>query len=130
MSRNFQTFSVGLVNGGFEFFRSDMNIRFERSHALSSAFVNGATGFVWAGESAHLRKKTRLGLQVRRGEKHVRPRSLVRIDGALDGEVGLCIDAPGGAESCHAACQVQEGKRNRLLHDEDFTRRTIGRGGE
>src|SRR5271170_3574986 len=125
MSRNFQTFRVRLVNRGFEFFRSDMDIRFERSHAFGSAFVNGATRVVRAGEGMHLRKKTRLGFQVRRGEKHIWPRSLAGIDGALDGEVSLCVYAAGGTQSCDPACQVQQGKRNRLLDDEDFTRRTI-----
>ena len=130
MAGNFQALTMRFVDGCFEFFRRQMYVRFERSHALGGAFVNRATCFVRTGDRMHLRKSERVRFQVWRSQKHVRPGALARVDGALDREVGLRKYASGRTQCGHARGEIHQRKRNRLLNDQNLLWRAIRRNGE
>ena len=97
MPSNFQALTMRFVNGGFEFFRRQMYVRFERGHAFGGTFVDRATRFIRTGDRMHLRKSERVRFQIWRSQKHVRPGALARVDGALNREVGLRKHASGRA---------------------------------
>src|SRR4029077_7630602 len=110
----FQVVCVRLLYGHAQFLTSDVHVGFEGRHAFRRPIIDHAFGIVGAGEFVHLGKAGGRAFEVGRRRVNGWAGHEVRVYAAFDFQVGVGLEAPGGAHGGYASCQIEarRGVRN------------------
>src|ERR1700733_9455931 len=107
--------SMGVVDGGFELFWREVVVCLERGDAFPRPIVHQASGVFRAGELVHLNGELAWALEIGSGDVELGPRHLSRVDGPLQFEIGIGVDASTGTRGGDTTGEIETGSAvNRL----------------
>src|ERR1700722_16265464 len=101
--------SMGVVDGSFELFWREVVVCLERGDAFPRPIVHQASGVVRAGELMHLNGELAWALEIGSGDVELGSRHLSRVDGPLQFEIGIGVDASAGTSGRAAAGEIEAG---------------------
>jgi hypothetical protein len=113
VSGDFNTALMGSLNCRSQNFTRNEIVRFEIVHPAIDPEVHCVDGFLRRFEFRHLRRPTARALQVGSGYMHVRAGDIAFINLPFDGQVGIRLDAAGGANGSDTARQIEARKADR-----------------
>ncbi len=111
-------FDPALVSGddcGFQLGARDVHVRLERRHSLIGPILYQLPCIVRAGQVGHLEEETHCSFKIGAGDVKVRAGELARVDISLQVQIGIGLDASGGAHRRHACGKVKSRRRERHL---------------
>src|ERR1700721_2934942 len=107
--------SMGVVDGGFELLWREVVVSLEGGDAFPRPIVHQASGVFRAGELMHLKGEFAWALEIGSGDIEFGSRHLSRVDGPLQFEIGIGVDASAGTRGGDAAGEIETGSAvNRL----------------
>ena len=121
MSGDFEAVAVRFLDRGAKFGAGDVHVGLERGRTLRRPEADGGARVRRIGELVHLDEGAARAFEIGRRHIHVRAGNMTRIDLLLEIEVGIGLDAAGGAKRGDAGGEIEPGRGKRhLRHDQRF----------
>ncbi len=106
------------VDGGLQLVAGDVHVGLEAGDTLRGPEADGLAGVVGVAEVVHLQEGRVGAFEVGAGDVHVRAGEVAGVDLAAEVEVGVGLDAAGGAEGGDAGGEVHARCREGHLGDD------------
>src|SRR5689334_2887440 len=110
MARHLDAMPVSRIYGGLQLGARDIHVGLEGGDALGNPVLDRADSVLRPRELVHLGSESAGTFQIRASNIEPRTGHPARVDHALHVEVGIRLQAAGGAGCSDTACQIQSRK--------------------